>query len=187
MRRRGSRKISGTEINVYINKNTTNYNSKESLASALTTTSYPVSASNISIFNLIGNNIEARIEVEYILKEFFLQTDSVTSFIDLEKCVGTSATFFGGDLLQVIELWQATSHGQPSINYTYKGGVIQKVYMPEVLTWGANAGNNNIFWVNHNYSILEITAKTSMQTVNAGSEEGDIAHARTKGATIIYV
>jgi len=63
---------------------------------------------------------------------------------------------------------------------------LKRLYLPECVQYGSNtSANESVF----SPSIVGATiyAHTSMQTINAGGEEGDLAYARSAGATIKYV
>lgn len=62
---------------------------------------------------------------------------------------------------------------------------LKKVNIPLLTSLGSSALDNNCFF--NIPATAKIYANTSLQTSNAGAEEGDIAYARGRGATIVYV
>lgn len=63
---------------------------------------------------------------------------------------------------------------------------MQTIYMPKLVNLGPTVANNNVFF---NTKIgVTITVKASLQTVNAGSPDGDLVWVSgARGATIIYI
>jgi hypothetical protein len=196
MQRRGLFRGSiNTTPNTFIGGVAADVPDSATLASILTDPSLPVTASDISVFNIVGNDIEARINVNYLIQTFVLASDgdlrNVTYYRDLGKCVslggGQQSNFYcTAPNLVEIDFPVATYIGSPSVNMTFKPS-IQIIKLPSATTWGSTTGDNNIFWYNLTYSNTVITANSQMQTINGGSEEGDLAKARARGATINYV
>jgi hypothetical protein len=77
------------------------------------------------------------------------------------------------------------TNGHPDAS-SYKNSGISKLNYPKCATLGTTTGDNNVF---KDIKIgCEIIVPASLQTANAGAEEGDVAYARnTRLATITYV
>jgi len=98
MRRRGSRlRIAGTSPNIFIGGVSATITDETTLAAKLNTTAKPVSANDISYFAIIGVNIEARINVDYIIPyKVFENNSAITYFKESAegRCIDTGHTSF---------------------------------------------------------------------------------------------
>jgi len=172
------------------------------------------SESDISNFAIIGDDLEAYISVPYTVNDDAFSNLDITYFKDTENCKATGIRAFhstvtkklirfsglnietlGGvafytsgnyDKLKLVHLpncTEVTYGGAPSFPYNCR---ITRLYLPLATTWGTTVGNNNIFGYNATYTNLY--AEPTMETINGGGVEGDIAFLDSKtGSTVTYV
>ena len=192
MRRRGSRLRTdiNTIPNTFIGNVSSVLNSAQALASKLSTPERPVLASGISYFAIVGVDIEARIIVDYNMPAntngFHEQsnTPNATYYRDEGgRCKAFNGTnnFYYADQMRDAYFPEVTNIGDGCFisrnNYT-------RIYIPKCTTLGSSLLDNNVLY---KVTGTDITVPISLQTANGGAEEGDVAAARLKGATIIYV
>lgn len=158
---------------------------------------------DISLFEIRGNNIAAKIEVNYTIGFELFQADlnilwyvdkgaKVTRLVDFcfrgasnfvygyfpNDLIYNNQALFNNSLYSVIELPNLTNI-QGSI-----GGGRSFINIPSVLTIGSTS-NSETFFGGANQR-LKIIANSAMQTANAGAMEGDLLAAQTSGAEIIF-
>ncbi|MBO2546083.1 hypothetical protein J0871_16830 [Salegentibacter sp. BDJ18] len=166
--------------------------------------------SDITNFLVVGKNIQALINVQYIIPiNCFAGDTEITFFIDYEKCIGVDVGGLANcHILSKVELRNATIvSGQAFIStsgvdifkeislpevITVEGdGVFQSfdnggaIYLPKAQTLGNTLGNDLIFQFNS--SALKLYLNQFLQTSNNGNEEGDITYARSLGCEITYI
>ena len=149
-----------------------------------------ISESNISYFAIVGNNIEASVNVNYVLSSFS-EFSGIRSYIDKGKCTALGippSGYFGVlDSVEVMEFPVATYHGGRISNGVYTiNSKLKTLYIPNVVNYGQDRNNNNLFW-DGNYSEVTVYAHASMETINGGAEEGDLVYAKTRQVTVIYI
>lgn len=151
-----------------------------------------ISVSNITAFQVLANDIAARIEVNYSLPDalndtfFWRANNNLTHYRD----EGGKVTSIGQQVFRysnnMTEAYfpQATSIGSGA--FIQNGVLYDVIYIPRATTLGTSVSGDEtvLFGVSSKTSIY---LDPSLQTANAGSEEGDVAAARSKGANIVYV
>lgn len=173
------------------------------------------SESDISNFTIYGDDLEAYISVPYTVNEEAFRNIDIKYFKDTENCTETDIRAFqrnsgtptilrfsainletlGGvafqtsgnyDKLKLVHLPNCTYvkfEGAPSFPYNCR---ITRLYLPLATTWGTTVANNYIFGYNATYTNLY--AEPTMETINGGGVEGDIAYLDSKtGSTVTYV
>lgn len=200
--------VSGTP-NLFIGGLSATITSAADLASYLS-----CSESDISNFAIIGADLEAYISVPYTVNADAFENLGITYFKDTENCTATGADAFkntgtktikrfsglnietlGGTAfytnnnysgLKIVHLpncTEVTYGSAPSFPYDCR---ITRLYLPLATTWGTTVGNNNLFGYNAKYTNLY--AEPTMETINGGGVEGDIAFLDSKtGSTVTYV
>ena len=193
MQRRGSR-LRNIAVNLtpntFIGNVSSVLNSAQALASKLSTPERPVSASDIPYFAIVGSDIEAAVNVDYNMigstAAFHTQsnTPNATYYRDEGgRCKAFNGTnnFFYADQMRDAYFPEVTTIGDGCFisrnNYT-------RIYIPKCTTLGGSLLDNQVLY---KVTGTDITVPISLQTANGGAEEGDVAAARSKGATIIYV
>jgi len=150
-----------------------------------------VSESSIPYFAVVGNDIEARVNVDYVLSSFS-DFPGITSYIDKGKCTGLGIApsgYFGAPTsIEIMEFPVATYHGGNSGRGSYNNDTnLKSLYIPNVVNIGASLGNDNLFWINVFYPNVKLYAHASMETINGGAEEGDLLHAKIRNVTVSYI
>lgn len=201
--------VSG-EPNLFIGGLSATITSAADLATYLSCTE-----AQIGNFNIIGDDLEAYISVPYTVNDEAFRNIDITYFKDTENCTATGIRAFqrnsgsptikkfsainletlGGvafftsgnyDKLKIVHLPNCTEvvyGGAPSFPYNCR---ITRLYLPLATTWGTTTANNNIFGYNATYTNLY--AEPTMETINGGGVEGDIAFLDSKtGSTVTYV
>lgn len=176
------------KVNTYIGGVSSFINTPAALASVL-----GIVEGRISLFSIYGDNIECSISGTYSLTGFNASANSnnlnVTYYRDPFGLVNDfiGFAFYQSGIMEVFTP-KATSISNPAfdMNYAYAGNRIEFLYIPLVTSLGSSALNNNVF---RSAFLQDCTmyVHSSLATNNAGSPDGDIAYAITRGATIRYV
>jgi hypothetical protein len=163
-----------------------------------------INVSDIGLFTVEGNDIKANIKVNYNLPnryDAFKQPSGCISFVDLENKITSTSEFifYASDILVAVELGAVSVANQlfqssdnikkvyfpnaTSIGYAcfYNCKSPMRVYIPKVRTF---TGGDVFYAINNTVTIY---ADPFLQTSNGGAEDSQIAYARGRGATIIYV
>lgn len=170
--------------NLFIGGVSSTVNSESTLATRL-----GITTNDISYFAVVGSDIEAEITSDYTLSDVaFTNNLNITFFRDELHCKKFYArSFAGAEKLTEIKILKA--------NRFYKGSdplirnyALVTINIPKVLNYDLKHTSQGIFNSASPFaSGCTITVDTSMQTINNGSLEGDLALAETKGAVINYV
>jgi hypothetical protein len=191
-----------------------------------------ISESEIKSFEIVGSDIKAAININYVMPTAaFKNNTNITYFDDqgnnctllnrecFQFCSNLTYVYFNGcKEIENVVFSYCTSLSDIQFNAleTITGGFVlnrtlvqdcdfpnlislnaqafrseinpanqTRFNIPNCATIGDTVGNNSVF-LNIN-SGCEIICPTSLQTANAGGEEGDIAYARGRGCTITYV
>ena len=145
------------------------------------------SATDIQNFTIVGDDIECYIGVDYMLGENFL-TDftTLTYYRDVGgKAISNNTGSQSKMFLRCYNLEDVFFPNMINIkgvlaNWTFENtyGSYSKwkiFYIPNVINFGSTTSNDgNVFRTNFSNSI-KIYAHSSMQTINAGGVEGDLA------------
>lgn len=172
------------------------------------------SESDISSFSIIGDDLEAHISVEYSVNDSAFLNLGITYFKDTENCTETKKNAFKStvtkklkkfsglnvETLGGVAFYTSSNYGGLKVvhlpnctNIKYEGATsfpynsnITRLYAPEATSWGTTVGNNNLF--PYNPVNINLYAEPTMETINGGGVEGDIAFMDTKsGTTVTYV
>ena len=179
------RKLNRNTIpNTFIGNLSSVLNSAQALATAL-----GISSSYISYFAITGVDIEARINIDYNLPAGFVHSQNgnsnCTYFRDMEgKCqlfIGTRSFWYGDSMLDAY-FPEVTNIGLEAFVNRNK---YDRIYLPKCTIMGSSTGNESALLGAK--SLTELTLPVFLQTANAGSEEGDVAAARSRGSIITYV
>lgn len=151
-----------------------------------------ISVSRITLFKVVGSNIECRISGSYQLIQTFSSNDvnQVKYYIDQDGLVFTiGLQAFYTTTLEFGYFPNAISIGDAAFDQNSPTSLpkdnLKRLYIPRVLTIGATVANNNVFR-SGNLGGGVIFAHPSLATINAGGVEGDLAYLST-GNTIRYV
>lgn len=198
--------------NTFIGGLASTITTKEILATKL-----GISVSNISKFLIVGNDIEARISVAYSTVDFSATqvTNNLTYYIDsdsnlksisiyLQKNINrlelNGVTTLFANALRETNVKEAIFPNLTSLSNTgssnfhfYVCSFMETIYIPECVIFGKDANGNVQHSVNNQiFESLKANCKIyvhpSMETINAGSIEADLAYARdNRSAQIVYV
>ena len=92
------------------------------------------------------------------------------------------------NLLEIIELPSLTTTYNTVVDEVFSSNTsLKTLYIPKCTNLGVSELRNGIILTSSNLFNLKIYPNPFFQTSNAGAEEGDIAYARGRGATVIYV
>lgn len=187
------------EPNTFIGGVALNIPTASALASVLN-----ISESNITYFEKVGLDIHCKIDISYAIPANAFQSDSkIRRYEDPEgklTSVGGSAFHLSG-----IRRFYSTANVSVSayafrectmvtidignvtnlINLSLTQLSAQYINIRSATILGDSVGNNNVFnLLNGNPSIY---AHASLETINSGGIEGDLAYAQTRGATLTFV
>ena len=148
------------------------------------------SAANILNFTITGSDIKCYVNADYEFSNVdtaFTNNLNIKSFEDYDRCKRFySRTFAGAEFLRVIyaknaaKIFQGVSLQR---NYT-----LENIYLPNCVNYGNVITQEAIFSSAVPFLVgCKIYSHTSMQTINSGGIEGDLAQAISKGANVIYV
>ncbi len=112
---------------------------------------------------------------------------SSLEFPELLTSIGTFSNMSGNIKLRKIELPKATSIKHTNEDFANGCSELNFLYIPLVTELGMTHGRNGAMFLGSNLNNLKIYANPFLQTSNAGAEDGDLAFARSSGATIVYV
>jgi hypothetical protein len=193
--------------NTFIGGMATQVPDETSLAAILNTTEYPVTATDISYFNIIDNNIEATIDVSYWLDvDVFRNNLDITYFRDNSKCILVrSGAFADCQNIDHIHLNAVTKIGSSAFLRTYKCNQIhipvcseftstgngftvadinnlKLLYAPELKIMTTAANNSNCKFLYGN----KIYVHSDLSTIDAGNPDGDLLEAIGNGMEVIY-
>lgn len=160
--------------NTFIGGMGSSITNKQSLADKLL-----ISASDISYFNIIGNDIEARININYAIPGSSFNGSIITYYRDEGNKVTTLGgnSFYSCKELVLVKFLAATQVGNGGFGYNNSGtNPIQKLIFPSA-TIGSTSGNDNVF-INGK---VRVYAKPELETSNAGAPDGDLQHVLTNG------
>lgn len=175
----------------------------------LLATKLAINVSRITLFSVVGNDIQCKIDGIYEIPAFCFreQGNGITYYDDKSGLVSilNSECFsgsFGTNTLQSVNFPNATSINQ-SFNYTtllkkieflnctsVLGAVfdfsnIEIAYFPKCNILGNTSGNNNVF---SNVTKLKIIyVNPFLQTNNNGQPDGDLSFAISQGIIVRYV
>ena len=146
---------------------------------------------DIHNFTIDGDDIECYIDVDYYVANFAFNTSVLTYYKDINgycKLLNRSAFSIVPNceelyFPQVITIEPSTS------NWSFQGNAITTMYFPNCLNWGLNdAYETDMFRSNWN-GISKFYVHPTMETINAGGVEGDLAYAKSLnvGSSILYV
>ncbi len=166
---------------------------------------------DISYFAVVGSDIEATIDVDYvILGSTFADDVDITDYKDTGKVTSVDGFAFshlssqGTSKLKNIVLPNATFVDRYAFSYLNAIEKIElnslitlngdnhfknsgaKIYIPSIVSIGNNTTYSTIF-DNTTARKTTVYLPPSFATVNGGGEEPDIASARSQGATINYI
>lgn len=136
------------------------------------------------------SDILLRIETDYNIPNGAFVNHPLTSFIDKEgKVLSVGADSFlklSGDKninkLKDVSLPKASSVGSQSFR---RNEGLETIYLPEVVDYGSTLNDDGVFdFINPDCIIY---ANESMETINGGSAEGDLADAISLGAEVRYI
>lgn len=166
------------------------------VASVITTsgalaTRLGIASNRITNFKIVGSDIECRISGSYVITAFWTGIELLISyyrdFDGLVTSIGYQA-FYGTNVREVYTP-NATSIIDTAFDQNLNNGqdknALKMLYIPRVTTIGTTVLNNNVFR-NGNLGGAKIYAHPSLQTINAGGVEGDLAYLAT-GNIIRYV
>ncbi len=152
----------------------------------------PFSAANITNFTIVGSDIECYIGVDYqIAGNAFFNNTLITYYEDYFSCKSVLLNVFRNSSIKIVclkeclELYQGIND---SFQF-YDAYNLEVCCLPKCITYGAwiDATKPYIFQGSTKTG-FRLYAEPTMQTINAGAEEGDIAWARAnKSARIAYV
>lgn len=229
--RRGLFRVNGLETKTYIGGVSATITTASALAAKLNSATYPVLESNIASFAIVGNDIEAVINVDYsVPTTAFKDNLNITYFNDAGnrcKYLGTFAFQFAYNLQYVkfngvisierlvfsycTSLISLESNALQTLlgTFTFNRVLVPEFNFPNLTSaadgafaseitgrqdliniplcsvLGGSTINNNVF--QNIKTTCEIVCPVSLQTANAGAEEGDVAYARGRGCTITYI
>jgi hypothetical protein len=180
--------------------------------SATLATKLGIPESKIKSFEVVGNDIKAAINTTYNLSGNTFYNKAITYFKDKSKNVKNIVgwEFFNTTSLTCIELEGVETIGvngfrnsrasryifpectqlDQGVNDSYQFYLCSNakvIYLPKCTQYGAwtDGTKPNVFFSIQ--SGVKIYADPSMATINNGSEEGDLAYARSRGCIITYV
>ena len=164
-----------------------------STASALAT-KLGISESDISLFQVSGNDVEASIEIDYVLPEdCFLDSTQITSFVDLQHCKGIEyRSLYQCINLQKVEivnclyvanfairrstaLTEILLQSCTNVQGTRAFSVLSNLdfcYLPVVTSLGETVGNDNVFQFSK--TSAKILINKFLETSNSGAPDGDL-------------
>jgi len=150
-----------------------------------------IASNRITNFKIVGSDIECRISGSYGIPLFCTGIELVISyyrdFDGLVTSIGSQAFYFTN--VREVYTPNATSIGLEAFDQNGSVGQdkssLKILYIPRVTTIGTTVLNNNVFRANTGKP--KIYAHPSLQTINAGGVEGDLAFAIADGATVRYV
>jgi hypothetical protein len=153
-----------------------------------------IASNRITNFKIVGSDIECRIKGSYIIYYFAYNAPSVYSIItyyrDLDGLVTSiSEQAFYNTVIREVYTPNATSIGLAAFDQNLpinpNKNELKILYIPRVTTIG-NTVLNNIVFRSGNLGGGKIYVHPSLQTINAGGVEGDLAYLAT-GNIIRYV
>lgn len=179
------------KVNTYIGGIGGTINTPALLASKL-----GISESRIKLFKVTGVDVECAIVGENTLSKTSFHNDAnVTYFINTSGITfihgqnASQTTFFNNPKLHTVFLEKCTYFEQipngPLVIFRLCPS-LKKVYVPNLLNIGLLATRDTSAFLQMQ-STPKIYVNPFMSTSNAGAEEGDIAYARSQGASIRYV
>lgn len=120
------------------------------------------------------------------LSQPFYNCTSVTDVYAESVETTGNRCFQGATSLVTANLPSLTTIPNPAITFVYLCSNLTTLYIPSCTVIGTTvSGSENAFLAAS--GILTITVDASLETINGGGREGDIAYAEdTKGATIVY-
>lgn len=155
-----------------------------------------IAENKIKLFKVTGIDVECAILGENtIIRTSFHNDSNVTFFINTEGITTISgqnasqSTFYNCQSLEIVSIYKCTDlvyipNGPPVIfRFCPK---LKHVYLPNLLRSGLNPTRDTSNFLEMQ-STPKIYINPFMSTSNTGAEEGDIAYARSQGATIRYV
>lgn len=147
-----------------------------------------ISSSRIKLFQIVGNDIKFAVtDGSYILPQNFMgDVSALTYFIDLKGFITSNAPTLGKMFLRCYNLETVYMPGMTRIygipsNWTFENtyGNYTKwkiFYIPNVIYYGSDTGGSGSDVFRNNFSnSIKIYAHPSMQTINNGSVENDLA------------
>lgn len=164
--------------------------------------------SRITNFTVVGSDIKCKITGSYsIPTSAFLANSSITYYrdsdylvnaigvdafksstisgiVDFQNAITVGATAFDSCYyISRINLKNATTIGDSAFSNAI--AFLESVYIPSCTSLGSTSAANNVF-MNLNTSI-KIYTNPVLATNNAGSPDGDLTYAISRGATVAYV
>lgn len=145
-------------------------------------------------FTIIGDDISCRIEQTYTINAdaFYGTSDEtlITYYIDVDGyCTGVANGSFRAtaesSTLQLVYLPNVITIGTTSACYTFRNRIDLDIHLQRCTTFGDGVTNDAIF-ATSGLSNTTIYAEPTMETINGGGVEGDLAQAAGVGATIVY-
>ena len=171
------------KVNTYIGGIGATINTPALLASQL-----GISESRIKLFKVTGVDVEcAVVGGGYTMIDIaFTNNLSITYFKTDVETTFYSRSFAGAENL--ITLYFLNTKSTLRNTGFIRNYNLKKIYIPKVLSIAETIGNDIWFDGTSAFSSgFILYANPILQTSNAGAEEGDIAYARSQGATIRYV
>jgi len=141
-------------------------------------------AEDIYNFAIIGNNIEFSVNKDYELRQSFENT-TITYFKDYDgycKLLGLNSNFY--NCLYFAEAYLPKCIRINGSNHFSQCPILSVVYIPKSTSIGSSVQNNNNF---NNSLNKRIYAEPTMETINDGGVEGDLALAIINGSSVRYV
>jgi hypothetical protein len=153
---------------------------------ALLASKLAIDVSRITNFSIVGSDIKCRITGSYAIPFNAFNTGEAITYYDDQESIVTSAgeASFKNNNLKWVNLKSATLIGNNCFE-DVSGNQRDFVYIPSCTSLGLTSGNNSVF--NSGYQTKIIYANPFLSTNNAGSEDGDLAYARSQGSDIRFV
>jgi chitodextrinase len=199
----------GVLLNTFIGGVASTINTPSLLATKL-----QISTSRITLFSVVGNDIQCKIDGTYAMPIGAWENNNITSYRDLDNLVTALnvGAMRSNISLPRIEFNGVITCGDFQTSYSYINDVIlpncttianqaffdsystfnqatKRIYViPRCVNLGSTVGNNQVFTQNgRGLANTTIYANPFLQTNNAGGVDGDLAEAISLGAIVRYV
>jgi hypothetical protein len=157
---------------------------------ALLATKLGISSTRISNFTVVGSDIKCRISGSYAIPfGCFLADATITYYNDIDGLVTTLSTgenFKNANNLKYVWFPNLTNIQGFNAFPLNAPTQLEYFYIPRVTNLGSTTGNDGVFGIptRPNWTIY---TNPTLATVSAGSPDGDLTDAISRGATIKYV